>query len=269
MAHVAQLEVGIGPLGEIGDTERKRCAQALGGLVEGQRRDRRAGGEQVVRDRALRASDRGSGGKVMSERGHAGSLVRERLAALERLGHAEVDLGAARSREAVDHGPAHQLVCEAVREAPRRHLDHETAPLRLVDGVEKRALLERRGPTQRVELELCARDRRELEHGGGRGIEPSQALAHDGAYRVRRTELRCRARELKDPVGGVDRAAVQQLAPELREEERIAGGEAPRTNSAISSRLRPLRRTRTTPSVRPTSTSVSDSSSATSAPESR
>src|SRR2546430_11094756 len=55
-----------------------------------------------------------------SERGHAGSLVRERLAALERLGHAEVDLGARSEEHTSELQSQSNLVCRLLLEKKKK-----------------------------------------------------------------------------------------------------------------------------------------------------
>ncbi len=143
-------------------------------------------------------------------------------ALVERLGDAEVELGAPARGEAVVERAPHQLVGEPVRKRVTRHLlDHAAGD----------AVVKRRGQGRGVEparladhvgLELRARDRGQLQHGLRRGVEPREPLAHDVAHAVRRVERRQRPGQ----VGAWRRGAgLDQRPPHLGEQERVPARE--------------------------------------------
>ena len=78
---------------------------------------------------------------------------------------------------------------------------------------------------QRFEVELGPGDGGELEHRSRLRRVAREPLAHDLAHGRRRAELGRRPDEARSAGGGVDRIGVDQLPPELRDEERVATGQ--------------------------------------------
>ena len=129
--------------------------------------------------------------------------------ALERLPHAQVQLGAARRGQRVVERAADQLVREAVREPDRRQLLDHAGVHGLVERGQQLADVGARGGAQHLELELRARRRGQLQQLAGRGPQPREPPAHDLAHALRRAEV----------------TRVGEGAPELADEERVAAGE--------------------------------------------
>ena len=253
---------------------RERRREAGLGLVVGQRRERLAAGEQRVLHRALGPVDRRGGGEVVGEIGDPRPVAG---VALERLAHAQVQLGAPQPRHAVVERPAHELVGELVGELPRRDLlDHP---------VRDRLLQRRAGAADDRQIELVPGDGGELEHVDGRRVQAREALADDLPHALRDCAGRRASRPASRPPSAprcrrsVRHSSVMRnaLPPVSSRSERATSPSSARgsrsparsTNSAISSALRPASRTRTTPSVRRRSASADDSVSGTSASVSR
>jgi hypothetical protein len=79
-----------------------------------------------------------------------------------------------------------------------------------------------RGPAQHVELELGAGDRRQLEQLPRRREQSHQALAHDLADAVGGGDLLQRPGQAQGAIVVDDRSGLDQGAPQLAEQERIA-----------------------------------------------
>ncbi len=124
---------------------------------------------------------------------------------------------------------------EAIREPVTRTLDDEPRVHRLVDRVEEGAFLEHVRVADRRELEVGAGDGRELEELDRRGREPLEALVRDLADGRRRPQLGRGPDEAHPRQADGHGAFVHELAPELRDEERVAAGE-------LADGLRQLRR---------------------------
>ena len=210
------------------DTECERGAQTVDRLVERERGGGRLGREQVVRDGPLDdrrpALPRRSGARApraVPRASPAAGLV------LERVRHPRVQLGAAWRRHAVEDRPAHQLVGEAVGEAPPRRLRHETAPHRLVHRVEQAAFVEARRATDGVQLERGADRRAELEHDR-RSSGPSRASLCLTTSRTVSGVPMVDDRPRQAHGGGphLERVGVDELPPQLREQEGVPVREA-------------------------------------------
>ena len=209
-------------LASVGDAELERRAEPILGLVERNRLDRRLRCEEVVLDGTLDSADCRRLRVVVCERGEPGPAVAFRL---ERLRHPEVDLRLARGGETVGHRAADELVREAVGQPASRSLEENPAPNGLVDGVEQGGLRDDSGAANGVELELGAGHGGEGEQLVRLRREPREPLADDLAHGRRSAELGGRSRELRPAWTDLDRARLDEVAPELGHEERIPAGQ--------------------------------------------
>ena len=107
---------------------------------------------------------------------------------LQRLGDAEVQLGAAQDTQPVIQRAAHELVREAVGQRREGQLLDDPAAHRRFQGVDPLEL-DGRGSAQDVELELGAGDGGQLEQVSAGRIESAQALADDLADTLRSCDL--------------------------------------------------------------------------------
>src|SRR5204863_6634337 len=99
------------------------------------------------------------------------------------------------------------------------------APDGLVERGEEGGLVQARGPADEVQLELGARRRRELEQVARAGRQPREAFAHDLADALGGPELRRRPGEPDGAAGDLNGAGLDERAPELADQERVAPGE--------------------------------------------
>ncbi len=219
VARVAQLEEDLRPVEAEGD----RGLQLRGRLVVGERRGRRPRRQQVELGGALGRAERHRGGEVMGEVGERAAGAR--LAGVERLGDTQVQLRPARPRQPVVERAPHELVGEAAGEPARRDLVDHPAAERLVQCGQQLGVLEPGGAPDHVEPELGARRRRQLEQLGGVRREPGQPLADDLAHALGAAELLRRAVDADRAARELDRAALDQPAPQLADQERVAVGE--------------------------------------------
>ena len=201
----------------------ERGPEPRGGLVEGERRGGGARGEHVVLDRALRGAERCRGGEVVGEIGER--AARARAARLERLADAEVQLGAPRPREAVVERAPHELVAEPPRALAAGDLVDHAAGVGLVERAQQLGVGETGGAPDDVELDLGPRGRGELEQVDRGRREPGEPPAHDLADALGTAQLARRAMHVDPAVRQLDRARLDQRAPELAEQERVALGE--------------------------------------------
>ena len=162
---------------------------------------------------------------MVRERGQPGAAVAVGRRLLEGLRDPQVRLGAARGREPVGDRAPHELVLEPVREHRAALLDDEPALHRPVDGGEERLVRQAARMPDRLELEARTGHGRELEHGGGLRLEAGDPLADHLPHRRRRRDL-ARGPHRDHAAGpGDDPARLDELAPELRQEERVAAGQ--------------------------------------------
>ena len=219
---VAQSEERLRPLARAGDPELERRPVPGGRVLECEGGGGGLGGEQVVLDRALQAADGSARRIVVRQRRESRATVAARAPARQRLGDEQVGLRLPGRRQPVGDRPADELVDEAVRERRPRLLDEETAERRLVQRAEEAVGRDDRRLAKGLEVELGTGDRSELEHGSRLGRVARESLAHDLPDRRRRAELGCRPDEARVARACVDRAGVDQLTPELGDEERVA-----------------------------------------------
>ena len=178
-----------------------------------------------------------------------------RAARFERLGDEKVDLGLARRRQAVGHRAPHELVREAVGEAPARLLHEQPVPDGLVHGLEQDRLRDDLRPADGVQLEVGAGHRGELEHLVRLGREPGEPLVDDLPHGRRAPRARLPAAQGARPSGpistapastssrqsSVTRNALPPVRSAIAERSSSVGSTpaASRTNSAISSVRQP------------------------------
>ena len=270
----AELQLCLGDAPRVRHADRERRREAGLGLVVGQRRDGIAAGEQRVLHRALGPVDRRGGGEVVGEIGDPRPVAG---VALERLAHAQVQLGAPQPRHAVVERPAHELVGELEGELPRR------APPRSSRARSPAPAPGRRGRRStdrtRARRPPRARGRRSSPCPGGRGAGPTTSRTPSGLRRSASVPSGQPPSQRASESTSVRHSSVMRnaLPPVSSRSERATspcsarGSRSPArsTNSAISSALRPASRTRTTPSVRRRSASADDSVSGISASVSR
>jgi hypothetical protein len=223
MAGGAELEEQLRALGGAVDLQLQRGAQPRRRLVVGDRVGGGPRGPHVVLHGALRRADRCGRREVVRE-------VRERaarplLGALEGLGDAQVELGAAQPGEAVVERAAHELMREPVAQPVRRKLTDHAAADRLVEGGEQVGLAQAGSPAHDVEAELRPGGGRELQEVRGRGRQAGEPLVDDLAHALRRSELGKRSGGPDRAVGDLDDARLHQRAPQLADQERVASGE--------------------------------------------
>jgi hypothetical protein len=178
---------------------------------------------------------------VVRQGGEHRPAVALRAAGLERLRDAKVDLGLARRRQPVRHRAPHELVREAVRETAARLLHEQPVSDGLVHGLEQDRLQDDLGPANGVQLEVGARDRGEREHLVRLGREPRESLVDDLPHGRRGPELRRRPREQRPSRPDLDCARVEQLAPELGHEERVAACQVGDRGTQLGRRFDPGR----------------------------
>ena len=211
------------------------------GLVEGEPAERRLRGEEIHLDGAFDVAERGSGCVVIRERGELGCPVGSHLRRVR--APARHEGGARRSREggqAPDDRPSDELVGEPVREPGSRTLDEQPGVDGLVDRIQEGRLLQHVGVADGRELEVGAGDRGELEQleaatesRCSRWSATSRTVAGVPSSDVGRT-----SRAADGPIA--DGSLVDQLAPELGDQEGVAAGEV--ADDAVSSfrRLGPV-----------------------------
>ena len=143
-------------------------------------------------------------------------------------------------------------------------LDHPAAD-RLVERREELGVPDSGGAADDVELELRACRGGELEQIAGAGRQAGETLADHLAHALGAAELGGRAHQSHLAVGQLDGAGLDEGAPELADQERVAVRQvadrvgparaargrahrlaARRTNSLTSSPERPATRSRTT-----------------------
>jgi hypothetical protein len=150
----------------------------------------------------------------------AGRAVGDAL--VERLGDPQVELRTTPRGEPVVERPAHELVGEPVSERVARHLLDHAARDGLVERRGERRRVDAPGLADHVGLELGAGDRRQLEHSPRPGLEPREPLVDHVAHALRRVEPVQRVGKVGAGPGG---AGLDELAPQLRQQERIAAGQ--------------------------------------------
>ena len=220
MPRPAELEEQVRP---VPAAQLERGPEPRGGLVEGERRGGGARGEHVVLDRAVRGAERCRGGEVVGEIGER--AARARAARLERLADAEVQLGAPRPREAVVERAPHELMAEPPRAPAAGDLVDHAAAVGLVERAQELGVGETGGAPDDVELDLGPRGRGELEQVDRGRREPGEPPAHDLADALGTAQLAGRAMHADPAIRQLDRAGLDQRAPELAEQERVALGE--------------------------------------------
>jgi hypothetical protein len=223
MAGSAQLEQGAGALGLALDPDLDCGPQPHGGVVEGKRGARRPRRAQVVVDRPLGPAERGRCAEVMGE--VCECAVGVRPGALERFPDAEMQLGSPQPREPVVESPPHDLVGEAAGQSLIVELlDHAAAHCLLERG-EELGLGDAGGAADRLQLELRPGGCRELEQIDGSRGQPGQPLADHLADAFGRAELGERPGRPHLPISDLDYSRLHHRAPQLADEEGVAGGE--------------------------------------------
>ncbi len=220
----AEGELDLGSLVRVGDAQPERRSQGRHRLVERERCRRGGGRADVVVHRALGPAQRRRGSEVAGE---VGQRARRgpRGGGLDRLARAQVQLGPARRRQPVVERTSHELVREAVDHRALGHGGHHAASQREVDRPEQGRLVDSRPTAEHREVELGPHHGGQLEHAGRRLVEPGQALAHHLAHSVGAAELLRGAGQPGAAVGDLERAGLDERAPELDHQERVALGE--------------------------------------------
>ena len=172
--------------------------------------------------RAGLAEGRGSGEVVrkVGERA-AGTPV----GALERFADPEMQLGSPYACEPVVERSSNELVREPVGQSGRVQLLDHPAAHGLVERRQEVGLAEAGGAAEQAELELGSGRGGELEQVAGCGREPRQPLAHDLANALGRAQLGQRPAEPDRALDDLDGSRLDQLSPQLADEERIALGD--------------------------------------------
>ena len=217
----AELEVHGGPLLRLVDSERDRGAQQGHRLVERERCLGGAGRAHVVVDGASHVRDRRRSRVVVGEVAED-ALDVALVDLLQRLSDPEVELRTPCRSKPIEERPAHELVGEAAREAERRHVLCQAGSRCLVEGAEQLRFREGRGALEDPDLEHRPDDGGELEELGRRGRKPCEPLADDLAYSLRSPEPRERPREPDACGRELERAGLDQRAPELGHQEGVA-----------------------------------------------
>ena len=128
-------------------------------------------------------------------------------------------------REPVVERPAHELVGEAVGEPARRQLLDHPAAHRLVERGQQLGVPRGRRPADDVELELRPTVAASSSRSLVAGRQAREPLADDLAHALGRAELGERPRERDRAVDDLDRAGLDERAPQLADQERVALGQ--------------------------------------------
>ena len=226
MAGVAELEGHGAAFPRLVDTERQRRPQPLDRLVE-----RQSGGGRLRRQAGCRR--RHARHRPPTPLRRSGARARRaglaRRPAPARLRGREPREGGAppcakpRGGRTPPGAPARVRIGTP---SPRPGAS-TTRPLRTASSTasSSAALLEPGSAAYGVELELAADQRAELEHLAGRRCDAGQSLCHDVTHRLRRRDVAERTRETNRRRAHLDRLRLDQLAPELGQEEGVPGGQ--------------------------------------------
>ncbi len=160
---------------------------------------------------------------MVGQAGEQATLPRP-IDCLQRLGDAQVQLGAAQNAQPVVQRAAHELVREAVGQRGEGQLLDHPAAHRRFEGVDPLELDGGR-QAQDVELELGTGDGGQLEQVPGRGIQAGQTLADDLAHALRRRDLLQGPGQPQRTLLDRERLPLDERAPELAQQERVALGE--------------------------------------------
>ena len=215
------------------DLQIERGAQPRHRLVERERAVGRAGGQDVVLHPTRGTAQRRREDEVMREVGQR--TARARLGALQRLADAQVQLGPPHAGQPVIQRPPHQLVGEAIGQRPRGKLVDHPAAHGLVEAFEQLGVGNAGGAPDHVEAELPAGGGRQLQQLDGPVGQAGEPLADDLAHALGRTEVHRRAGQPHGPVDELDHPGLDEIAPQLADQEGVAAGE-------IADRLRQPRR---------------------------
>ena len=150
-----------------------------------------------------------------------------------------MQLGLPHGGQPVGDRAANELVGEPVRDGGAELLDEQAAPDPLVECFDQSLGRDDLRPAERLEVELRACDRGELEHGPRLGRVPCQPVADDLAHGRRRAQLRGRPHEARAARARLDRARFDELAPELGDEEGIATGQLADRPAQLGGRVAP------------------------------
>ena len=145
--------------------------------------------------------------------------------ALERLAHGQVHLRPPQPAEPVEKRAAHELVGEPVCQRPGRKLLEHSAADSLVEGGQQLRLREAGGPAHDAELELRSGRGRKLEQVDGPGGQAGEPLGDDLTNALGSAELSQRPGEPDCAIGDLDDAGLDERAPQLADEERVAVGQ--------------------------------------------
>lgn len=223
MAGSTQLEQGTGALGLALDPDLDCGPQSRRGIVEGERGARRPRRAQVVVDRALGPAEWGGCAEVVGEVRE--DAVGASTGALEGFADAEMQFGSPQPREAVIQRPPDDLVGEAAGQSLGVELLDHAAAHRLLQRGEKLGLGDAGGAADRLQLELRPGSCRKLEQLDGARRQARQPLADHLAHAVGRSELGEWPGHPHPPTSYLNYSRLHRLAPQLADEEGVAGGE--------------------------------------------
>lgn len=190
----------------------ERPLQQRDRVRRGERRTRPLGRDERVLDAALGAGQGRRGVVVPRQIGGDGRRV-VGVHGLQRAGDAAVQPRAAARAEA----PVERVADEVVREVVALGADrpHEVGGERLLDAAQQRVLVQLGHRLQLVEAEAAAEDGRDVEHVARLGRQRREPQPDRAEHRLRHAPLLHVARP-HAPV-------AVQVAPQLGEEERVAG----------------------------------------------
>ncbi len=225
VARVAEIEADEAAFVPIVDTERECGAQSLDRLVERECGRGRVRSEEVVGDSLLVTADPRSLRVVVGQRSKPAASARRSRRLLEGAGDPQVQIRASRDRHPVRDRPADELVREAEDETGPCLLLHETAPHRLLHRGEDNLLRHAGCEPDGLELERGADHRTKCENVPRRRIEAGDSVAHDLAHGVGRSDLGDVPAESNGGRPDLDRAFIDEIAPELGQQEGVPGSQ--------------------------------------------
>ena len=222
MSDRAQLEQDLSPLGCVLDSQLERGDEQSGRLVERECVGGRARREDAVVDRPAGVAERHRRREVIGQ-GRKGAN-RVARGGFPGLADSQVEVGPPDPREPVIDGTPDKLVGEPVGERRVLELLDEAATHRLIERRQELALRQSRSSADDLELERRTGGRGQLEQLGRRGRKPRQPLADHLAHAFGCIQLGQRRVDPRDCILRLDRPRLDERAPQLADEKRVAGG---------------------------------------------